>query len=324
MRATIEALAAWLKEHDDYVLIGHVNPDGDATGSCMAACMALRALGKRAFVCLPGGVARMYARYPEAGDILSPGEEAPFMPKTAFVLDVSELPRLGDARALFEGCAAKAMLDHHGTNPGFGDIWHVDGERVAAGELVLELIEALGVSISKDMATWLFVAISTDSGHFRFSSTSPATMRAAAKLLEAGVDVARVTRELWYTRSRARTQLMGVVLAGLEVSEDGRMAWARLTDDMLKKARALREDNEGIVTYLLEIEGVEFAALAEEREGGTKFSLRAKEWLDVAENVAKPFGGGGHAFAAGCTLALPMEEALSMVLAQARKALDNH
>lgn len=117
---------------------------------------------------------------------------------------------------------------------------------------------------------------------------------------------------------------MGVVLAGLEVSEDGQMAWARLTDDMLAKTHALREDNEGIVNYLLEIEGVEFAALAEEREGGTKFSLRAKEWLDVAENVAKPFGGGGHAFAAGCTLALPMEEALAQVLAQARRALDHH
>ena len=93
---------------------------------------------------------------------------------------------------------------------------------------------------------------------------------------------------------------------------------------MLADCGALREDNEGIVNYLLEIEGVEFAALAEERDGATKFSLRAKEWLDVAENVARPFGGGGHSLAAGCTLNMSMEEALKQVLDRAQIALNNH
>lgn len=324
MQATIKALADWLKAHDDYVLIGHVHPDGDAAGSCMAAALALNALGKRAFVCLPGGVARMYGCFPRAAEIIAPQDALPFAPKTAFALDISEPQRLGDAAALYEACEAHAVLDHHGTNEGFGEICHVDGDCIATGQLVLALIDALGVTLTKDMATWLFVAISTDSGHFRFSGTSPETMRAAARLLEAGVDIAWCTRQLWYTRSRARTKLMGVVLAGLEVSPDGRMAWARLTEQMLADCGALREDNEGIVNYLLEIEGVEFAALAEERDGATKFSLRAKEWLDVAENVARPFGGGGHSLAAGCTLNMPMEEALKQVLGRAQIALNNH
>lgn len=322
-RATIRELADWLRTHEDFVLLGHVNPDGDSAGSCMALCLALRALGKRAFVCLPGGAIRMYARYPGDADILPPDGPLPFAPKTAFAVDVSELPRLGAGRELFESCPSKAMLDHHATNPGFGDLWHVDGSRAAAGELALELIEALDVKLDRDMATWLFIALSTDSGHFRFSSTTPVTMQAGAKLLETGVDIARITRELWYTRTRARTQLMGMVLAELEVSEDGLMAWGRLTNDMRARACAGPEDSEGIINYLLEIEGVEFAALAEERENGTKFSLRAKEWLNVAEQVAKPFGGGGHAFAAGCSLPMPLEEALAKVLAQARVALDN-
>lgn len=323
-QATIKQLAQWLKEHDDFVLIGHVFPDGDAAGSCMGAMLALRAMGKRAFVCLPNGMPKMFEKYPFAGEAIKPGDEMPFEPKTAFSLDASEYPRMGDACAIYDRCEAKAMLDHHGTNEGFGDIWHVEGERIATGELATELIGELGVELSKDMATWLFIAISTDSGHFQFGGTAPSTMYATAKLLEAGLDLAEVSRDLWRTRTRSRTHLLGVVLSGLQVSEDGKMAWARLTNEMLARCGAIREDNEGIVNYLLEIEGVEFAALAEERENGTKFSLRSKLWLDVAEDVARPFGGGGHSRAAGCTLNMPMEDALQRVLERARQVIENN
>lgn len=320
-KATINELAAWLKAHDDFVLIGHVVPDGDTAGSCMAAMLALQALGKKAFVCLPGGVAKLYCHYPQGDAILSTDEPMPFTPKTAFVLDVSEEKRMGDAAAMYDQCEAHAMLDHHETNEGFGEIWHVDGVRIATGELVLELIEALGVELTRDMATWLFVAISTDSGHFKFGGTAPSTMYAAAKLLDAGVDLPRVSRELWNTRTRARTQLMGVALAQLHVSEDGLLSWSSVTNEMMEKCGATSEDKEGIVNYLLEIEGVEVAVLAEERDDGTKFSLRSKEWVNVAENVAAVFGGGGHARAAGCMLELPIDAALEKVLAQAEIAL---
>ena len=321
-RTTIDALARWLAAQDRVALIGHVSPDGDTAGSCMALMLALRAMGKRAFVCLPGGMPKMYGAYPCADETIQPGETLPFEPEAALAVDVSEKARMGAAAALFDGCAQTAALDHHATNPGFGDLCLVDGDRAATGELALELIDALGVALTAEMATWLYIAISTDSGHFSFSSTTSATMRAAARLIEAGVDVAELTRALYRTRSQARTRLLGAVLNGLEVSADGQMAWARLTDEMLSMTGATREDNEGVVNYLLEIEGVEFAALAEERAGATKFSLRSKRWLDVAQQVARPFGGGGHARAAGCTLDVPMEEALRRVLDQARAALE--
>ena len=319
--ATIDALANWLRTHDDFVLSGHVNADGDATGSCMAVMLALRSMGKRAYVCLPGGMPKMYARYPSAGEVVLPEEAPPFAPKAAFAMDVSEKPRMADAEAIFDGCADSAVLDHHATNPGFGDVCVVDGKRIANGELVLELLDALGVKLTKDIATWLYIAISTDSGHFSFEGTRHSTMEAAGRLIDAGADVPRLTRALYRTRSKGRTRLLGRVLTGLEVSEDGKMAWARLTEDMLAETGALSEDKEGIVNYLLEIEGVEFAALAEQRGGAVKFSLRSKEWLDVAPLVVEPFGGGGHSRAAGCTLNMPMEEALSRVLDCARRAL---
>ena len=318
--AGLSELAAWLQAHDDYAVLGHVNPDGDASGSCIALCLALRSLGKRAFVYLPGGLAQMYAAFPCSVEIAS-GNELPFTPETGFSVDVSELNRLGSGGAVFAACAHRAVLDHHETNPGFGDICVVDGRAAACGELAVALIRELGVALTAEMATWLYIAICTDCGRFGFSSTRPETMEAAADCLRAGIDVDMIHRELYRTRSEGRTRLLGLVLSGLEMNAEKTMCWARLTEDMLAQAHALREDNEGVVNYLLEIRGVQFACLAEERGSQTKFSLRSKPPFDVAARVAVPLGGGGHACAAGVTLNLPMEEALQAVLRQAEAAL---
>ena len=316
-------LAAFLKAHDDFALFGHVNPDGDAAGSCIALARALQKLGKRAFVYLPGGLPEMYAIFDHTVEVTS-GENLPFAPQTGFAVDVSEPHRLGDGRALFEACAHRAVLDHHATNPGFGEVCVVDGEAAACGELAVALIRELGVEMDQEMAQWLFIALCTDSGRFGYSSTRAETLEAAADCLRAGADVDGITQQLYRTRSEGRTRLLGLVLAGLEMNADRTMCWARLTDDMLSRAHALREDNEGIVNYLLEIRGVQFACLAEERGSSqTKFSLRSKGRVDVAADVAVPLGGGGHACAAGVTLNLPMEEALQTVLRTAEAALQN-
>ena len=316
-------LAAFLKAHDDFALFGHVNPDGDAAGSCIALARALQKLGKRAFVYLPGGLPEMYAIFDHTVEVTS-GENLPFAPQTGFAVDVSEPHRLGDGRALFEACAHRAVLDHHATNPGFGEVCVVDGDAAACGELAVALIRALGVEMDQEMAQWLYIALATDSGRFGYSSTRAETLEAAADCLRAGADVDGITQQLYRTRSEGRTRLLGLVLAGLEMNADRTMCWARLTDDMLSRAHALREDNEGVVNYLLEIRGVQFACLAEERGSGqTKFSLRSKGRVDVAADVAVPLGGGGHACAAGVTLNLPMEEALQTVLRTAEAALQN-
>ena len=321
-RVTIEELAAWLAAQDDIVILGHVSPDGDASGSTLAAWHALTALGKRAVVCLPGGIPRMYMGMPGSDRVLETGAPLPFEPKAALSIDVSDLPRLGEAgQRLFAACPARAALDHHHTNEGFGQLYALDGEAAAAGELVLDLIDALGVELTREMAECLFIAISTDCGHFSYSNTRPQTFRAAARCMEAGIDVAALTEGLYRTRTRGRTLLLGLVLAGLQTSPDGRIAWARLTEDMLAAAGALREDNEGIVNYLVEIEGVRFAVLAEQRGADTKMSLRSKPPLNAARDVAAPLGGGGHECAAGCTLHMPMEPALEKTLALVREAM---
>ena len=320
-KTTIEGMADWLRGHDDYVILGHINPDGDAVGSTLGLCHALRALGKRAAVYLPGGVPGLYAHLPGAGDMVMSREKLPFAPRTALAVDVSELPRMDDdGRALFEACPDQGVIDHHGTNRGFGQIVLLDGAAAAAGELAVEVIEALGLELSREVAECLFVAISTDCGHFSYSNTRSQTLRAAEKCLP-HIDIDAVTTRLYRTRSLPRIRLLGLVLAGLEISEDGKIAWARLTQDMLRQAHAKPEDSEGIINYLLEIEGVCFAILAQERGDVTKLSLRSRPPMDVAADIAIPLGGGGHTCAAGATVKGPVDVAIKKALELARAAL---
>ncbi|MBR1559642.1 MAG: bifunctional oligoribonuclease/PAP phosphatase NrnA, partial [Clostridia bacterium] len=259
---------------------------------------------------------------PGAERIVDPGEALPFAPATAVAVDVSDRERLGEAgMRAFDRCPEQAVIDHHATNPGFGQVMLLDGDAAAVGELLTDVIRAMGVELSADVAECLFVAISTDTGNFNFSCTRPQTFEAAAKCAAAGIQVDAITTRLYRTRTYGRTKLLGLVLAGLEVSKDGRLAWARLTEEMLSTANATPEDNEGIVNYLLEIEGVQCAVLANERGEQTKLSLRSKEPLDVAEAVAVPLGGGGHACAAGVTLDLPVDAALQKALELAARAI---
>lgn len=321
-RVTIETLAEWLKAREKVVILGHINPDGDTTGSSLAVWHALRALGKRAVVCLPDGIAGLYDFLPGAGEVIPTGEPLPFMPETAFSVDVSDPPRLGEAGLkLFDACPHRGMLDHHETNTGFGDVYALDGEAAAVGELATTLIEAMGVKLTKAIAECLFVAISTDCGQFSYINTRPQTFTAAAKCVEAGINVENITARLYRTRTLPRTRLLGAVLDGLQISRDGRMAWAFLTEAMLQRCSATREDNEGIVNYLREIAGVDFAVLVEERGPKTKLSMRSSTALNSAEAVAIPLGGGGHAGACGATVDLPMRAALEKALALAAAAL---
>ena len=323
MEKGITELARYLIAHDDYCVFGHVNPDGDAAGSCIALALALRTLGKRAFVYMPGGVPHSFDAIGRSV-VVAPTQAMPYRPRTAFSVDVSEPARMGEGLALFSACPAKAMLDHHATNPGFADVYYVDGKAAAAGEIAQQLIRAMGVDLTREMATWLYIALATDSGRFGYESTRAQTMTAAAACLDAGIDLDMITRELFRTRSEGSTRLLGLVLSGLEMNADKTMCWSRVTSEMLKEAGATREDNEGIVNYLLEIRGVEFSCLAEYVEAcKTKFSLRAKSRLNVATQIAVPLGGGGHARAAGVTLNLPLEEALERVLKLAEDALRN-
>lgn len=316
---TLNELAVWFADKDDIAVISHISPDGDAIGSAVAMKLAFEKLGKRACAVLADGVPKNYLFLPDAENVRRV-DELPFAPKCALAVDTSELHRLGAARALFDGCAFKASLDHHETNRGFGDVFFVDGGRASTGELALELIKALGVALDADIASNIFVALATDTGNFNYKSTDARAYRAAAECVEAGAQVGTLTKRAFRTRSLARTRLLGEALTRIETCCDGRVAYSYVDRAMLQRAGATLEDAGNISNYLNEVAGVMLGVYFEEQENSTKISWRAACGMNVAK-IAAAFGGGGHEAAAGANVQMPMDAAVKAVLEESCAAL---
>ncbi len=321
MAKVISDLTNWVKENDDIAIIPHVSPDGDALGSTIALFMAFQKLGKRARVVCADPVPKMFAFLPGVQEVRAPGA-LDFEPKGLLFVDVAALDRAGDKGALSGKIGNWALLDHHETNPGFADVSLVDGSAPASGIMVVRLLNELGVSIDRDMATLLYAAISTDTGNFSYTNTTSEAYQAAARLLEAGFDLEDVNYRLFRLRSVARTRLLGAALSRLELYEDGSIAMTRLDQEIFDACGADYSETEGVVNFLIEMEGVKVAMTCEAREGGasTKFSLRSRDGFDVAA-IAHSFNGGGHINAAGMNLNLPIDQAAERALDAVRRAL---
>lgn len=294
-------LAAAIKENKTIAILMHLSPDGDALGSCLALRRLCLALGREAKVYCADPVPKKYTFLPDWEKIQvvkkAPEEEVDF----CLLCDVPDVSRLGSAYKIYEKAAFSLSLDHHGTNPRYAKINVVDAGCAAAGELVLHLFEALQVPLDQESATDLYVALSTDTGHFQFPSTTPDTLRCAAKTLESGADAEKIIFALYRTRSLAHTRLLGCALKSLQLFKENKVAMLSLTQEDFSSCEATEEDAEGIVNYAVEIKGVCLALLATQNKQVWKVSLRAKEGYDVS-GVAQAFSGGGHRLAAGCTL----------------------
>lgn len=318
MIGSVKAIADWIRANDDIAVIVHFRPDGDAYGSALALALAIQALGKRAFPACDDAVEDKYAFLP-AQEQFCNKDNMPFVPKAALGADVSNMERMGKLAEVFGSCKEQAILDHHASNGGFGGACCVVPDASSTGELVLQVIEALGLELTEDMALNAYVAMSTDTGNFSFQCTAPTTYRSAAKCLEAGVNVEDVTRRLYRTRTLKRTRLLGRTLDNIETYAEDRIALIRLTKEMFAETGTDQTDAHSIVNYLNEIVGVRIGILAEETAKGVKFSFRAAGGTNVAA-LAAVFGGGGHVAAAGATIDnVTMDEIVPKVIAEAVK-----
>lgn len=307
-----EKIANTLLQAQRVLLVSHVSPDGDTLGAGLALRLAFLALGKEAVLICQDAVPELYEDLPGAQTVKQPEAlEGAF--DTALAVDVSDRLRLGSCQAAYEACPVRLVLDHHGTNDCFGQLNWVEANASATGVLAQELIERLGVPLTREMALCLYTAISTDTGHFQFANTTGAAMRAAADMVDMGVDVAAVTAHLYREMPRAKTALLARALHRLTFAHDGRTAYITLRRADFDACGAKDEMTEGVINYAIQTRGVEVAFLATERAGGVKFSLRAKAPFDVAK-LCRQFGGGGHALAAGCTMMCALEEAAQVML----------
>ena len=228
MIGSAAALARWIETHDDIAVIVHFRPDGDAYGSALALTAAIRALGKRAFPACDDPVEPKYRFLPGWEDFAT-AETMPFQPKAALGADVSDRARMGKLADVFDACPEHAVIDHHDTNEGFGEVCYVDENAASTGEIALGVIEELGLVLTPAMAVSLYTAISTDSGNFSFQSTSPGTLRAAAECLEAGVDVVDCAiSPMALGTSQPATEAMVATLQG--TSRDTGLDMAKLSE----------------------------------------------------------------------------------------------
>ncbi len=318
-RRAVEALKAARR----VVIMLHQRPDGDSIGSSLALGLGLRRLGKEVELVrsdeLPANM--RFLRGSEDFRLWSE-VEGPF--DAAVFLDCGDVKRVGDARRLLSDATVVVNVDHHLSNTRFGHVNWIEPEAAATGEMAYRLLLDLGVQVDADMAAAIYASIVTDTGSFNYENTKAATHRLAAELIELGVDPAEAGRRIWEERPLSSLRLLGEGLATLTLDADGRLAWAELSVDAFRRAGAERWESEGVVNYPRQIRGVELAVLfIEEKEGNpgeVKVSLRSNRWVDVSR-IAALFGGGGHARAAGCTVAGGLAEVRERVLAACRQAL---
>ena len=294
--------AALLREWDDILILTHRRPDGDTIGCAVALCCALQNLGKRAWVLGNPDTSGLFTRYLEG--VLAPEG---FAPKKVVSVDMASLGLLpGNAKGYRE--TIDLAIDHHPSNEGFARETCLEADKAACGEIVYKIVKELG-EVTPEIALPLYLAVSTDTGCFVYSNTTPNTHRVAADLLEVGIDYKGVNKRHFRTKSLKRLKLEAMLLEGMHLYWEDTVVVAAVTLDMVARLQATEEDLEDIAAFLGQIEGVRHAVTIRElRPGECKLSLRTAADLD-ASRVCALLGGGGHAAAAGCTVSGTPEEA---------------
>lgn len=313
--ATFEQIGEVLCSRQSFVLLSHIRPDGDAIGSQLALGFALMAMGKSVRLINEDGLPEGLAFLPGSGRIESPPAE-PIDVEVAIALDTATKPRLGE-RALH--AASKAVLwlniDHHVSNPHYGDLNLIDATSPATGQILYDLITRLDLPMPAETRDSLYVAVSTDTGSFQYPSTTAKTYDMAADLTRRGVDVGLINSRTYDEQPFRRLTLMRALLDTLERTPDGLVAYWELNAQTCRDLALLPEDSEGLIDVIRAIRGVQLAVFFEElADGKIRVSMRSKDRrLDVCQ-IASQFGGGGHALAAGLRMKGPLAEAKARVL----------
>lgn len=309
-----------LREEHEFYLIAHMQPDGDSIGSLLAMGEGLIKIGKKVRLFTPGSVPQKYSFLKGADQVLQEVlMDDPAI--TVLVLDSSDLDRL----SFFKDAVMKSRkiinIDHHVTNQYFGNYNLVDSSAAATGEITYHLLKELQVPLTESIAEALYVAISTDTGSFKYENTTPHTHRVVASLLECGLNPGILSQKTFDERPLSFYMLLKEALSSMEMHADRRIALMTLSKDIRERSGATTDDLDGIVNYSRNIEGVELGILFYvEGEQEVKVGFRSRS-LDVSE-LAGRLNGGGHARAAGCRLYDNYQSVKEKVMAEAFRMLE--
>ena len=314
----------FLNEGDDYLVVSHVQPDGDAISSTVIVHWLLEKLGKRATLINEGSVPGRLDYLRSSELIVNYTAEPPVRAfRRVIAVDCADFGRIGLVRELFEEGYALLNIDHHPTNDAYGAANVLRFDAAATAEILFDLIEYASIPLDVDVASAIYTGLLTDTGGFRYSNTSPHVMSIASKLLAAGVNGFALADHLLEKMTMPQLRILQRGLSRLSFTEDGTIGWLYIEPQDMADTGAVGEDLEGLVNYARNIDGVEVGMLFKVTEkNDVKVSFRSAGAADVAA-IAQAFGGGGHVRASGCRLPGPLPAAMDAVVAAVRKALQS-
>ncbi len=294
MKIDVQQTAAFLREHDNFLILMHASPDGDTLGCGTALCGALQRLGKHAKAVCP-------EKYPARFDYLFEAvKPEDFEPETVVCVDVADPKLLGEMREI--GDKAALCIDHHVSNTEYAGLTLVKSDAAAACEIVYEVINALGVPFDRQLANSIYTGIATDTGCFKFSNTTPQTHVIAAEMIRLGADFAAINYVMFDLKTHGRITLEQEVLKGIRYFAEKHVALITVPLALVESIPDIDSDDIGALANIpRQIAGVDIGISVKEKKPGVfKASLRSSERVDVSV-IAQKFGGGGHKRAAGCT-----------------------
>lgn len=312
MKISVKECADILKEKDNILILTHANPDGDTLGSGFALCRALMKIGKICAVINADDIPKKYNYLFD--DIV----EIKFKPDYVVAVDVATVKLLG---GLEEQYKIDMCIDHRSTNTEYANLLLLE-DAPAACQIMYEVVLALGVEVDKKIADCLYTGLTTDTGCFRYDSTTAQTYRVAADLIDAGADNGRINRIMFETKSKTYARLERLAIESMRFYEHERVAVITVTQEMFQLTGSNAQETEGLAPLTRQIEGVEIGITIQERPDGTcKASIRTFESVNAAK-LAACFGGGGHAQAAGCKFDCDVKEARRLLVDKCREMLE--
>lgn len=312
MKISVKECADILREKDNILILTHANPDGDTLGSGFALCRALMKIGKICAVINADDIPKKYNYLFD--DIV----EIKFKPDYVVAVDVATVNLLG---GLEEQYKIDMCIDHHSTNTEYANLLLLE-DVPAACQIMYDVVLALGAEVDKKIADCLYTGLTTDTGCFRYDSTTAQTYRVAADLIDAGADNGRINRIMFETKSKTYARLERLAIESMRFYEHERVAVITVTQEMFQLTGSNAQETEGLAPLTRQIEGVEIGITIQERPDGTcKASIRTFESVNAAE-LAACFGGGGHAQAAGCRFDCDVKEARRLLVDKCREMLE--
>ena len=316
---TLDEILKEINKAETFVILAHENPDGDAIGSCLGMCTFLKELGK-------SDIDVLFKDFPETFKFLPNFEIIKSEPSyekydMAIVLDCPNTDRVGkEYRKFIENAKVRVQFDHHLRNSMFGDYNVVNPVAPACAQILVSSLEYLKIDISKDVATCLLAGIITDTGGFRFNSTTTETFEFAAWCLSKGINVSKIYKEAMMTKTKSQFNAEKLALDRLQFFDDDKITFTYITKKDIEELGIKAGELEGIAGIGVTIENVEVAIFAREKDDGFKISFRSNN-IDVAD-ICMLFGGGGHKLAAGCQIDTNnIEEVRKAVVSETMKHL---